>query len=182
MRKFYKNALIGLVAFVIVFSVCACANMGDKDCKTAETVTLQNIVLSEVEFENSDTVELKQECENVEISGKIDAMTSAQKNAYGDNSVSHSVGIKIEFDKERTLSYVEIKGQKTKVYSTNNKDANYVGGLTDLLDNEAGEDAYANIILSANTSDYTIKIKYTDGKEAILKIEISATLATAESE
>ena len=57
-----------------------------------------------------------------------------------------------------------------------------MGSLTDLLDNESGEDAYCNLVLSANTKNYSITAKYSDGHEVQITLEITATLATAQVE
>ncbi len=182
MKKTLKTLSIMMLACLTMIFAVACGNLGAKECSTAETVTLQNATLGEVEFTNSDTVTLQQNCDNIEIGGTIEAMTAAQKSTYGVQSVTHAVTLKIEFDKQRTLDSVEVKGGVTKVYSSNSGDANYSGSLTDFLDSETGEDAYANLILSAQTKDYTITAKYTDNKESKLNIKISATLATADAE
>ena len=171
-----------MMIILVAVTICACGLTNDKNCKTAESIKFETAVLSEVEFKNSDTVTLSQECNNVQIEGTIEAMTAAQKNAYGVSDVSHVVVIEITFDKERTLSYFELNGNVTKVFSTNPEDENYVGSLTDLLDNESGEDAYSKLILSANTKEYKLLTRYTDGHESEIIVKISATLATAESE
>lgn len=182
MKKIINNLSLSVLLAIVFIMACACGNLGGQDCATAEKVKLQNVVLNEVEFTNSDTVTLIQECDDVRIGGTISAMTDAQKNVYGTNDVTHVVALNVLFDKERTLSYVELKGNVTKVYSTNSEDANYVGKLTDLLDNESGEDAFSNIILSANSKNYTITAKYTDGHSSTINIIINATLVTAEAE
>lgn len=171
-----------IFAFVFALCMCACGVTAGGECKSAEAVKLETVMLSEVEFKNSDTVTLSQECDDVEIDGTIDAMTAAQKTVYGVAEVTHVVALNITFDKERTISYFEIKGSTTKVFSTNSEDANYVGSITDLLDSESGEDAYANLILSANTKEYTLTVKYSDGHQSEISIKINATLATAEVE
>ena len=148
----------------------------------AEKVELSKVTLGEVEFENADTVTLKQDCDDVTVSGKIDAMSESQKNAYGVEGVTHVVGVKFTFDKERTLSKFEIKGNITKVFSDDSTDENYVGSLTSLLDNESGEDAYTYLVLSANTKNYTLKAVYTDDTESVITVKIDATLATASAE
>ena len=182
MKKNIKITTTMFFALIIAVLFCACGMTPNNECKTAESIKLETVMLSEVEFKNSDTVLLNQECDNVEISGSIDAMTAAQKSVYGLNDVSHVVALNITFDKERTIDYFKIQGEITKVFSTNNTVENYVGSITDLLDNKQGEDAYANLILSAKTKEYTLTTKYTDGHESEITIKINATLASAESE
>lgn len=182
MKKTIKIASVFIFAFIVAVCVCACGMQAGNNCKTAESLKLETVTLSEVEFKNSDTVTLSQECDSVEISGTIDAMSAAQQSVYGVAEVTHVVSLNITFDKERTISYFEIKGSTTKVFSTNSEDENYVGSITDLLDSESGEDAYANLILSANTKEYTLTAKYSDGHESVVTIKINATLATAEAE
>ena len=48
-----------------------------------------------------------------------------------------------------------------KVYGTDKTVKNYVGSLTELLDNEPSEDSYTYLILSAQTKQYELKVKYT---------------------
>ena len=90
--------------------------------------------------------------------------------------------VKFEFDKERTIDSFTIRGDVTKVYSTNKNDENYVGSLSSLLDNKDGEDAYCNLILSANTKEYTLISKYSDDTTSEIKLKINATLVTAVAE
>ena len=182
MKNLKKICVLILMVVLVPVIVCACDLNNNSNCGTKEKLTLQNVVLSEVEFKNSENVSLKQSCSNVEVGGVIDAMTDAEKAVFGSEDVSHIIAVNLTFDKERTLSYLEIKGNKTKVYSTNQEDENYVGSLTDILDNESGEDAYCGLILSANTKNYQLTIKYTDGYESVVKIEINATLAEASVE
>lgn len=183
MRKNVKINIITIVVLVLIASLGGCSlfNLGNS-CKTAEKVELASAVLNEVEFKNSEQCSIIQECKDVEISGQIDAMTEAQKNAFAQKGVTHVAVIKMTFDKERTLDSVTIKGENTKVYSTNKNDENYSGSLTDLLDNKSGEDAYCNLILSANTKNYSITAKYTDGHSSQISVKISATLVTAQVE
>ena len=131
-------------------------------------------MLSEVEFENAKTVSIEQDSSVFTISGTIDAMSESQKTTFGVDEVTHVFVIKLTFDRERTLSYFELKGNTTKVYSTNSDDENYVGPLTDLLDNEEGEDAY--------TKEYSLTVKYTDDTESRIQVKVVATLATATEE
>ena len=182
MNKILKFCEIAFLVIFVACGTCACNLLKNDNCETAEKLELTTAVLSEVEFENSDTLTLNQKCDEVEIGGQIDAMTDAQKSVFGQSDVTHVVALKMVFDKEKTLDQVEIKGNKTKVYSTNNEVENYVGKLTDLLDSESGEDAYANLILSANTKNYTITSKYSDGSESQISIKIDASLVTAEVE
>ena len=89
---------------------------------------------------------------------------------------------KFVFDKERTIDTFEIKGQLTKVYSTDKNVQNYVGSLSSILDNEDGEDAFCYLILSANIKDYTLTAKYSDSTSSVVKVKIDARLVTAVSE
>lgn len=178
MRKFIKNTFIIFVAMITVF-LAACGGIKDK---VAEKITLAKTVLSEVEFENSDKVELKQTGENVKISGEIEAMSDAQRSAFGTSDVTHVVVVKFMFDEERTIDSFEIKGDVTKVYSTDKTIENYVGTISELLDNKSSEDAYCNLILSANTKSYTLTCKYSDSTTSVIKLEINANLVTAVAE
>lgn len=186
MKKVFKFSVIVVFALVLTFSLVACGKNGGgdtgKECSVAEKVELGKTMLGEVEFENSDEVELKQDCETVTISGTIDAMSDSQKSAYGVEDVTHVAVVKFVFDKERTLSSFEIKGNTTKVFSDDETKENYVGSLTELLDNEAGEDAYTYLVLSANTKEYTLTTVYTDDTESVISLKINATLATATAE
>lgn len=178
MKKNIKNTFIIFIAMIAIF-VAAC---GKSESKIAEKVTLAKTVLSEVEFENSDKVKLKQNGENVEISGEIEAMSDAQKSAFGVSGVTHVVVVKIMFDEERTIDSFEIKGDVTKVYSTDKTVENYVGTISELLDNKSSEDAYCNLILSANTKNYTLTCKYSDSTTSVIKLVIDANLVTAVAE
>lgn len=180
MKKIIKTMLT--FAIVAVVSVCAisCGNNTNK-CDVAEKVKLTKVVFNEVEFENAEAVKIKQECDRVEISGTVEAMSASQKNVFGDESVTHVVALKFEFDKERTLSKFEIKGNLTKVYSTNVADEHYVGSISDLLDNEKSEDSYTNLILSAGTESYTITSTYSDGSKSVVIVNMNVTLATAQA-
>ncbi len=180
MKKVIKNFSIFALVFGIAVFSCACS-LGGK-CEFAEKVELTSAVLSEVEFENADTVTLKQDCENVSIGGSIAAMSQAQKNAYGNSEVGHVVVLKLVFDKERTLDGFEIKGEQTKVFGNDSTVENYVGTLSSILDNESGEDAYVNLILSAATKNYELVAKYTDESTRKINISIEATLVEAAAE
>ena len=180
MKKLLKSMFLVCCAFVVGISVIACN--GKTECRVAEKVTLAKTMLGEVEFENSENVKLKQDCDVVKITGQVDAMSTAQASEFGVEDVTHVVVLKFEFDKERTLSYFEIKGETIKVFSTDNTDENYVGSITDLLDSEADEDAFCYLILSANTNDYELTTKYTDDSTSTVKVEIDATLVSAEVE
>ena len=186
MKKIFKYTFVLLFSFMLTLSVVACGGGGttnnNNECKVAEKVELTKATLSEVEFENAETVKLEQDCENVTISGKVEAMSDSQKSAYGVEDVTHAVAVKFTFDKERTLSSFEIKGNTTKVFSDDSTDENYVGALTDLLDNESGEDAYTKLILSANTKEYKLTAVYTDNSESVITLKIDATLASATAE
>lgn len=184
MKKLLKTMISFAFVFAIMFSLVACGGKknDDKKCDVAEKITLAKVTLGEVEFDNADTVKLEQDCASVIVSGKIDAMSASQKNAYGVEDVTHVVSLKFEFDKERTLKTFSLKGNITKVYSTDNSVENYVGSLTDLLDSAEDEDAYTKLVLSANTKEYELTAIYTDGTTSKIELEISATLATAEAE
>ena len=182
MKFFIHKTIVFVIALFMGLVLIGCSISGYNNCKTPEKVELKKVVLNEVEFENGEAVSLSQECDEVVIKGTIDAMTTAQKSAFGDGKTTHMVAIKITFDKERTLDQVEIKGEKIKVYATDKNVENYVGSLTELLDNDKGDDASCDLVLSANTKNYTIKAIYTDDKENDLKIKIDATLATSSEE
>lgn len=184
MKKYTKIILSFVFVFAIAFSLVACGGKREngEECKTAEKITLATVTLGEVEFENAETVKLEQDCDEVVVSGKIDAMSTSQKTAYGVDEITHVFAVKFEFDKERTLKTFEIKGNMTKVYSSDNTVTNYVGSLTDLLDSAEDEDAYAKLILSANTKEYRLTSTYTDGTVSEISIDVTATLAAAEAE
>ena len=179
MKKIIKRVLSVLLVFMASFSLVAC---GENDCKVKETVTLAKTVLGEVEIENSESVTLKQDCEKVVVGGQIEAMSLAESSEFGKEDVTHVVVLKFEFDKEKTVDSFEIKGEITKVYSTDEKDENYVGSITELLDNEADEDAFTYLVLSANTKEYTLTSEYTDGTTSTIKVVIDATLVSAKTE
>ena len=176
MKKIFKASFAIMFVLFLAIGAVAC---GQQKCSVAEKVSLTSAVLGEVEFSNADTVTLSQDCENVTIGGTIQKMSTSQTNAFGDPNVTHSVVLKFEFDKERTLSSFEIKGSKTKVFATDSSVENYSGSLTDLLDSGAGEDAYTNLVLSAQTKSYTLTTKYTDNTESVINVKINATLANA---
>lgn len=186
MKKVIKS--IFSIALMVVVGVLfvACGNKTPKAQEETNTipekVSLSSAMLGEVEFANADTVELSQDGETVVISGKVDAMSASQKNAYGVESITHVVVLKVDFDKERTLKTFMIKGNTTKVYSSDSSEENYVGSLTDLLDNEEGEDAFCNLILSVQTKQYTLKAVYTDNTEREITVNVETTLATASAE
>lgn len=185
MKKYAKLLLSVMFVFALAFTLVACGGKNNKDnekCDTAEKVSLTTATIGEVEFDNADTVKLEQDCDEVVVSGKIDAMSASQKSAYGVDDITHVVVIKFEFDKERTLKTFEIKGNVTKVYSTDNTVENYTGSLTELLDSAEDEDAYTKLVLSANTKEYKLTAIYTDGTTSEISIDISATLAEASAE
>ena len=145
-------------------------------------MSLAKTILGEVEFENGENVELKQDCDEVIISGKIDSMSSAEASEFGKEDVSHVIVLKFEFDNERTISSFEFKGEITKVYSVDNNEENYVGSISDLLDSEPDEDAYCYLILSANTNEYKLTSKYSDSTVSVITIKVDATLVQGDSE
>lgn len=182
MKKFFKILGACLAVLVICFSFSACENETKSSEKSAEKVELTTAMIDDVEFENSESTTIKQNEKDVVIGGRIDAMSKSQKNKYGVDEVTHVVTIKVTFDRERTISSFEIKGDITKVYADEKDVPNYCGKLSDLLDNEPGEDAYCNLILSASTKKYTLTAKYSDGEESSISLKIDATLATAKAE
>lgn len=178
MKKILK--LLSIVfLFIISFSCVACEK---NKVSQNEKISLAKTVLGEVEFENSDKVELEQNEDLWIVSGEIESMTAAQKSAFGLDGVTHVVVLKYEFDDERTIDYFKIKGDVTKVYSTDKTVQGYVGSITELLDNESGEDAFCYLVLSANTKEYEFTAKYTDGVESVFKMKIEATLSSAKAE
>lgn len=185
MRKFFKLICLGLVFVSTCLCFAACENGGAKGNdggEFPEKVQLAQAMLKEVEFENSDMVKLKQKDGEVTVTGNIDEMSKSQKNVYGDDGVSHVVVVKFTFDKERTLSYFKIFGDDVRVYSDEKNVENYTGSISELLDNESGEDSYCNLILSAKTKEYKFLCKYSDGKESVVTLKIDATLASSKSE
>lgn len=184
MKKIIKNLLTFSLILMVCFSLTSCKKNntdGDKN-QSAETIELSKVMLSDVEFENSKQTEIDREGNIYTISGTIDAMSKSQKIAYGDDSVTHVVALKFSFDKERTISSFEIKGETTRVYSDTKSQENYVGSMSELLDSEDGEDAFANLILSAKTETYRLTSTYTDGTTSSIELKIVATLATATAE
>ena len=181
MRKIKHFLLLLSVSFFTLVLV-VCTACGGNSNAFPERVELSSALVSEIEFDNDESVSLEQNKNQIKISGTINAMSKSQKHAFGNDEVTHVVVLKLTFDKERTLSYFKISGKTTKVYSDDNTVPGYSGKITDLLDSEDGEDAYCNLVLSANTSSYDALIKYTDGQEVNLSIEIVATLATASAQ
>ena len=182
MKKF-KIITVALMVMFICFSAVACSfTPNDEPKGVSEKVELSQATLGSVEFENADTVEIKQENDIVTVSGVITAMTDAEKTAFGIDDVTHAVTLKLTFDKEKTISSFELAGDTIKVFSDNENDQNYVGSLTDVLDNEENDDAFCYLILSANTKEYTMTATYTDKTSSVIKLKIEATLATAVSE
>lgn len=177
-----KNLVKIITSVMMIVMTIFIVSCGNETAKTAESVSLAKTVLSEVEFENSDKVKLKQKDDVVEISGEIEAMSASQKSAFGVSDVTHVVVIKFMFDKERTIDTFEIKGDVTKVYSTDKTKENYVGSISGLLDNESGDDAYCYLILSANTKQYSLTSTYTDSTSSKITLNINATLVTANEE
>lgn len=174
-----KKIIAGYILGFVMVLVSACGNIKNN---LAEKIELGETVLNEVEFSNSDKVEINKQNNEYEITGEIEALSKAQVSAFGMEDVTHAVVVKIVFDKERTIDSFKIKGNVTKVYSTDNTEQNYVGTLSSVLDNEEGEDAYCYLILSANTKEYVFTVKYSDSTESVIKIKIDARLVTAVSE
>lgn len=178
MKNIFKLIYCFSLALLLIFSV----SCGVKKEQSREVVSLSETVLSEVEFENSDKTKIEQMEGLYEITGEITAMSKAQKSAFGVQDVTHVVVIKFVFDKERTIDTFEIKGNVTKVYSTDKTKENYVGSLSSILDNKSSEDAYSILILSANTKEYTLTSTYSDGTVSKINLNITANLVTAEAE
>lgn len=178
MRNIIK-AIAVLSLGIISFFCVACEKKYDK---SAEEISLAKTILGEVEFENSEKVKLKQDENEWVVSGEIEAMSPAQVSAFGVEDVTHVVVLKCLFDKERTIDYFKIKGETLKVFSTDKTDEGYVDSISNLLDNDPGEDAYCYLILSANTKEYELTTKYTDGVESVIEIKIDAVLSSAKSE
>lgn len=178
MGRVIKTTMILILGF-ISFMCVAC---NKKNNNISEEITLAKTVLREVEFENSEKVKLNQVDDGFVVDGEIESMSPAQVSAFGVEKVSHVVVFKCLFDKERTIDYFKIKGDTVKVYSTDKNDEGYVGSISNLLDNDASEDAFCYLILSANTKEYEIMSKYTDGVESNFKIKIEATLSETKSE
>ena len=178
---FYKisKKFIILANILFCFVIVAC---GVKNDVFGETLSLEKTILNEVEFENSDKVKIEEDENGFKITGEIEGLSDAQISAFGDEDVTHVVVLKFMFDKERTIDSFEIKGNLTKVYSTDENVENYAGKLSDLLDNESSEDAFCYLILSANTKEYVLISKYTDGVESVIKLKIEANLVSAKAE
>ena len=182
MKKFLKLCTFFSVITILCLGLIACnyTNTDNANSKKLnETIELSSTTLGDVEFENSDTVKLDKNDNEFIVSGSINAMSDSQKIAFGVEEVTHSVSLKLTFDKKKTISSFEIIGNTTKVYSDSKDVENYVGSISDLLDNEDGEDSYCYLVLSANTKDYKFKITYTDHTTNEISLKINATLATA---
>ena len=178
MRKMIKSIFFIFLGFVALVCV-ACEK---KNLMSKEKISLAKTVFGEVEFENSEKVKLENNDGEWIVSGEIESISIAQKSEYGVEDVSHVVVLKFVFDNERTIDYFKIDGKTVKVFSTDKNDAGYVGSISELLDNEPGEDAFCYLILSANTKEYSLTSKYTDGTESVVNLIIEATLSTAKAE
>ncbi len=177
-----KKLLKTVISLVLVFISVACVACKNKTTAFSEEITLASTVLDEVEFESSKETKIKQADDGWIVTGRIEAMSEAQKSAFGVQGVTHVVVVKFEFDKKRTIDYFKIDGQTTKVYSTDKNEEGYVGSISSLLDSKSEEDAFCYLILSANTKTYELTAKYTDSVESKIKLNIDATLVTASSE
>lgn len=178
MRKMIKSIFVIFLGFVALVCV-ACEK---KYVMAKEKISLAKTVLSEVEFENSEKVKLKQQDDEWIVSGEIESMSVAQKSAFGVDGVTHIVVFKFEFDNERTIDYFKIDGETVKVFATDKNVEGYIGSISELLDNEPGEDAFCYLVLSANTKEYDISSRYTDGTESVISLKIEATLSSAKAE
>ena len=182
MKRILKLCTFLSIVTILCFGLIACnfTNTDNANSKKLnETIELSTTTLGDVEFENSDTVELEKKDNDYIVKGSINAMSESQKIEFGVEEVTHSISLKLTFDKKKTISSFEIIGNTTKVYSDSKDVENYVGSISDLLDNEDGEDAYCYLVLSANTKDYKFKIHYTDHTTNEINLKINATLATA---
>ena len=177
-----NNLLKSIFVVILGFVSLVCISCGKNEIESNEKISLAKTILGEVEFENSEKVKIDKNEDEWIVSGEIEAMSSAQKSAFGVDGVTHSIVLKFLFDNERTIDYFKIQGETIKVYSTNKNDENYVGSISNLLDNESGEDAFCYLILSANTKEYNLTARYTDGVEFVSKVKIDATLVSAKSE
>lgn len=179
--KNFKYLTICCLLFCFTLFVVSCSGASPKSSNesVAEQVSLTQANIDEILFENSNSVNLEQDDRLFKINGIIDEMSLAQKNAFGVQDVTHVFVLKYIFDKERTISKFEISGDITKVYSVEKNVKNYVGSISDLFDNDDGEDAYTNLILSANTKKYTIVSTYSDGSNSQIEIYVDATLASS---
>lgn len=180
MKFLIKTATSFLIMMMVALTFIGCAKK-DNENNVAESLELTTATFGEIEFENGESVSLKQEADVVTVSGVIEKMSESQKMEFGVEDVDYVVVLKFKFDKERTLEQFEIKGEKTKVYSTDDSVENYAGAITDLLDSEGGEDAFTYLILSAHTKNYELKTRYNDQTESVIKLNITATLAESES-
>ncbi len=187
MKNLLKNVSLFILMICLSMALVSCGKSSGNSNQngnggTAEKVSFEKATLKEVEFEPSEGSKIKQEGSTVTVSGTIDAMSESQKIAFGKEGITHVVPLKFTFDKERTISKFEIKGDEIKVYSDSKDVENYVGSITELLDSEAGEDSYCYLILSAKTDCYKLISTYTDGTESTIELKIVATLATATAE
>ncbi len=178
MRRLLKSVFVIALAIVSIIGV-AC---GEKDDTINEKISLAKTVLGEVEFKNSEKVKLNQNENEFVVSGEIEGMSAAQKSEFGLDGVTHVVVLKFVFDDERTIDYFKIDGDVEKVYSTDKNTENYVGSISELLDNEPGEDSFCYLVLSSNTKEYKLTSRYTDGRESVIELKIEATLSSAKSE
>ena len=167
--------------FIILLLICVLCSFGCSENSSpnafAEDIELVDCMIDEFEFENADTVDLCKTENGWVVSGSIDPMTPSQISAYGKENVKHIISIKFAFDKERTIDAFKIESEEnTQVYSTDEDVTNYVGSISDLLDNESGEDAFCYLVLPANISEYTFSATYTDSTTAQIKLIIDAEL------
>ena len=184
MKNFISKFLTLSLLLILSFGFVACGkgSVNSKNGAVAEKIELTKSTLGDVEFENSKETKIKQDGNIFTVSGIIDAMSESQKVEFGNDDATHVVSLKFSFDKERTISSFEIKGEVTKVYADSKDVENYVGSISELLDSEEGEDAFCFLILSAKTPDYKLKATYSDGTESTIELKIVATLATAVAE
>ena len=180
MLKSLKSVFILLITFALSTCLVACGTTTEKvSSAVSEKIELANATLSDVEFENSDTVRLTKNGNEYVVLGTITAMSDSQKNTFNSSDTTHIVSLKFVFDKEKTISTFKIEGKTKKVFSTDSSVENYAGSITDLLDSDEGEDAYSYLILSANTKNYTLTSTYSDRTTSVINLKIDATLATS---
>ena len=181
MKNLVKRFMILSLTLFMCLCLISCGTKTDNHSNNAvaEKIELIKATLDDVEFENAETVKIDKENSIYKVKGTITAMSKSQKTAFGVEDATHFVALKFTFDKEKTISAFEIKGNTTKVYADNKNVENYVGSITELLDNDEKEDAFCYLILSANTKTYTFTSTYSDKTTSTVKLTIDATLATA---
>ena len=93
MKKILKGLAFLSLAFFMCFGLIACQqtkseNQNSNGSKVSETIELGTATLGDVEFENADTVELKNENGQYNVTGTITAMSESQIIAFGVQDVT----------------------------------------------------------------------------------------------